>query len=205
MASTRLPGQAPGRDRRRADDRPRVAARLAAEVGPVVVACAEPAIAEAVAAHGGEALLTDPELPSRHRSHLSRPLSDVDPERRFERVINLQGDLPTLEPAAIRACARAPGAARQRHRHARRGDRGSGGDDRSERRQGGDRLDRRTRGSAGRSISRARRRRPARARSTTTSASMPIGGRRWSASRRCRRARSSAASGSSSCARSRPA
>ena len=36
----------------------------AAAVGPVVVACAEPAIAEAVAAHGGEALLTDPELPS---------------------------------------------------------------------------------------------------------------------------------------------
>ena len=35
-----------------------------AAVGPVVVACAEPAIAEAVRAAGGEAVLTDPALPS---------------------------------------------------------------------------------------------------------------------------------------------
>jgi 3-deoxy-manno-octulosonate cytidylyltransferase (CMP-KDO synthetase) len=33
-----------------------------AEVGPVVVACAEPAIAHAVRRHGGEAVLTDPHL-----------------------------------------------------------------------------------------------------------------------------------------------
>ena len=35
-----------------------------AGVGPVVVACAEPAIADAVRAAGGEAVLTDPALPS---------------------------------------------------------------------------------------------------------------------------------------------
>ena len=39
------------------------AARSAAGVGPVVVACAEPAIADAVRAAGGEAVLTDPALP----------------------------------------------------------------------------------------------------------------------------------------------
>ncbi len=75
---------------------------LAAEVGPVVVACAEPQIAEAVAAHGGEALLTDPELPS-GTDRIYQALTELDPERSFARVINLQGDLPTLEPAAIRA------------------------------------------------------------------------------------------------------
>jgi 3-deoxy-manno-octulosonate cytidylyltransferase (CMP-KDO synthetase) len=74
----------------------------AAEVGPVAVACAEQAIADAVAAHGGEALLTDPELPS-GTDRIYRALCELDPGRRFERVINLQGDLPTLEPAAIRA------------------------------------------------------------------------------------------------------
>jgi len=74
----------------------------AAEVGPVVVACAEPAIADAVTAHGGEALLTDPALPS-GTDRIFQALRELDPERRFDRVINLQGDLPTLEPAAIRA------------------------------------------------------------------------------------------------------
>ncbi len=74
----------------------------AAEVGPVVVACAEAAIAEAVAAHGGETMLTDPELPS-GTDRIFQALSALDPGRSFERVINLQGDLPTLEPAAIRA------------------------------------------------------------------------------------------------------
>jgi 3-deoxy-manno-octulosonate cytidylyltransferase (CMP-KDO synthetase) len=74
----------------------------AAEVGPVVVACAEPQIAEAVTAHGGEALLTDPALPS-GTDRIFQALCALDPGRGFERVINLQGDLPTLEPAAIRA------------------------------------------------------------------------------------------------------
>jgi 3-deoxy-manno-octulosonate cytidylyltransferase (CMP-KDO synthetase) len=74
----------------------------AAAVGPVIVACGEPAIADAVAAHGGTAVLTDPDLPS-GTDRIFQALGRIDPERRFTRVINLQGDLPTLEPAAIRA------------------------------------------------------------------------------------------------------
>ncbi len=77
----------------------------AAEVGPVVVACADGAIAEAVSAHGGDAILTDPDLPS-GTDRICQALRAVDPARRFDRVINLQGDLPTLEPAAIRASLR---------------------------------------------------------------------------------------------------
>ena len=74
----------------------------AAAVGPVIVACAEPAIAEVVEAHGGTGVLTDPDLPS-GTDRIFQALGRIDPERRFARVINLQGDLPTLEPAAIRA------------------------------------------------------------------------------------------------------
>ena len=73
-----------------------------AATGPVVVACAEAAIAEVVRAHGGEAVLTEPDLPS-GTDRIWRALRTLDPERRFERVINLQGDLPTLEAEAIRA------------------------------------------------------------------------------------------------------
>ena len=73
-----------------------------AEVGPVVVACAEAVIADAIREAGGEAALTDPELPS-GTDRIFAALTGLDPERRFELVINLQGDLPTLEPAAIRA------------------------------------------------------------------------------------------------------
>jgi 3-deoxy-manno-octulosonate cytidylyltransferase (CMP-KDO synthetase) len=74
---------------------------VAAGVGPVVVACAEDAIAAAVVAAGGEAVLTDPALPS-GTDRICAALRTLDPERRFERVINLQGDLPTLDPTALR-------------------------------------------------------------------------------------------------------
>lgn len=72
-----------------------------AGVGPVVVACAEPAIADAVRAAGGEAVLTDPDLPS-GTDRIFAALRAVDPERRYARIVNLQGDLPTLDPAALR-------------------------------------------------------------------------------------------------------
>jgi 3-deoxy-manno-octulosonate cytidylyltransferase (CMP-KDO synthetase) len=73
---------------------------VAAGVGPVVVACAEEAIAAAVRAAGGEAVLTDPALPS-GTDRIHQALTRLDPERRFQRVVNLQGDLPTLDPSAL--------------------------------------------------------------------------------------------------------
>jgi 3-deoxy-manno-octulosonate cytidylyltransferase (CMP-KDO synthetase) len=73
-----------------------------ADVGPVVVACAEAEIVDAVEAHGGKAALTDRELPS-GTDRIFQVLRQIDAERRFERVINVQGDLPTLDPDAIRA------------------------------------------------------------------------------------------------------
>lgn len=71
-----------------------------AAVGRVVVACAEPVIAEAVRAAGGEAVMTDPELPS-GTDRIRQALGTIDPDRRFSRVVNLQGDLPTLDPRVL--------------------------------------------------------------------------------------------------------
>ncbi|MEM7225710.1 MAG: 3-deoxy-manno-octulosonate cytidylyltransferase [Pseudomonadota bacterium] len=75
---------------------------MEAAVGPVLVAAAEPAIADAVTAEGGQAVLTDPDLPS-GTDRIWAALCQVDPEGRHDAVINLQGDLPTLAPALVRA------------------------------------------------------------------------------------------------------
>jgi 3-deoxy-manno-octulosonate cytidylyltransferase (CMP-KDO synthetase) len=72
-----------------------------AAVGPVVVACAEEAIKEAIEAAGGRAVLTDPALPS-GTDRIHAALQQIDPDRRVERVINLQGDMPTIDPACLR-------------------------------------------------------------------------------------------------------
>jgi 3-deoxy-manno-octulosonate cytidylyltransferase (CMP-KDO synthetase) len=74
-------------------------------VGPVVVACAEEAIAEAVTAAGGQAVLTDPAHAS-GSDRIFEALIAVDPQGRHDAVVNLQGDLPTLDPLLVRAVLR---------------------------------------------------------------------------------------------------
>ena len=102
MASTRLPGK-PLAD---IGGRPmivRVMERAAAAgIGPVAVACGEAAIARAVEAAGGRAVLTDPGLPS-GSDRVQQALATLDPDGRFDVVVNLQGDFPTIDPATIRA------------------------------------------------------------------------------------------------------
>jgi len=75
---------------------------MEAELGPVVVACAEERVAEAVRKAGGEAVLTDPDHPS-GSDRVWEAVSKVDPEGQYQAVVNVQGDLPTLDPAIIRA------------------------------------------------------------------------------------------------------
>ena len=77
---------------------------MAAGLGPVLVAAAEPEIARAVEQAGGRAVLTDPDLPS-GSDRIAEALRRADPGRSHDLVINLQGDLPALEPACIRAVA----------------------------------------------------------------------------------------------------
>jgi 3-deoxy-manno-octulosonate cytidylyltransferase (CMP-KDO synthetase) len=106
MASTRLPNK-PLADIGGVPMIVRVWARaVAAGLGPVVVAAAEPQIVQAVEQAGGKAVLTDPDLPS-GSDRIWQALTRCDPESRHDMVINLQGDLPALDPEQIKTVARA--------------------------------------------------------------------------------------------------
>lgn len=73
-----------------------------AALGPVVVACADGPIADAVRAAGGEAVMTDPNHPS-GSDRVCEAMLKADPDGRHEIVVNLQGDLPVIAPEAVRA------------------------------------------------------------------------------------------------------
>lgn len=75
---------------------------LAADIGPVLVAAADRAIAEAVQAAGGPAILTDPSHPS-GSDRIHEAVETYDPAGRYDVIVNLQGDLPTVPPATVRA------------------------------------------------------------------------------------------------------
>ncbi len=102
LASTRLPGKPLALIGGRAMilhvmDRAREAG-----IGPVAAACAEAEIAEVVRAGGGVAVLTDPALPS-GSDRVQAALAVLDPEGRHDVVVNLQGDLPAIPGADVRA------------------------------------------------------------------------------------------------------
>lgn len=71
-----------------------------ANVGRVVVACADVEIANVVTDVGGEAVMTNPNLPS-GSDRIFEALEKIDPEGVFCRIVNLQGDLPTIDPKAV--------------------------------------------------------------------------------------------------------
>lgn len=102
MASTRLPGK-PLAD---IHGKPMIVHVLdrarEAGLGPVAVAAGEPEIVAAVRAAGGTAVLVAEEVPS-GTDRVHRALAALDPEGRHDAVINLQGDFPTLDPAALPA------------------------------------------------------------------------------------------------------
>ena len=103
MASTRLPGK-PLADIHGAPMIVHVWKRaIEANVGQVLVACAEMEIARAIKAHGGDAIVTDPALAS-GSDRILAALALRDPERRFRFIVNLQGDLPTVTPLDVQRC-----------------------------------------------------------------------------------------------------
>ncbi len=100
LASTRLPNK-PLADIAGRPMIVRVMERaMAANVGPVVVAAAEQTIVDAVEAAGGQAVLTDPDLPS-GSDRIMQALEQCDPTGVYNTVVNVQGDLPTLDPQTI--------------------------------------------------------------------------------------------------------
>ncbi len=77
-----------------------------ADVGPVVVAADDPAIVAAIEAAGGRALVTRADHAS-GSDRIFEALGAFDPDGRHDIVVNVQGDLPTIEAAAVRAALRA--------------------------------------------------------------------------------------------------
>jgi len=76
---------------------------VVADAGPVLVACDDAAVAEAVEAAGGRAVLTDETCASgSDRAH--QAVEHLDPAGTHDAVVNLQGDLPAIDPADVRAC-----------------------------------------------------------------------------------------------------
>jgi 3-deoxy-manno-octulosonate cytidylyltransferase (CMP-KDO synthetase) len=73
-----------------------------ADVGPVVVAADDAAIVAAVEAAGGRAVLTQVGHAS-GSDRIAEAISRIDPDRRHDIVVNVQGDLPTIEAGAVRA------------------------------------------------------------------------------------------------------
>ena len=73
---------------------------MEADCARVVVAAAEQEIVEAVSDAGGEAILTDPDLPS-GSDRIHQALMRVDGEGAHDAIINLQGDLPNLDPKHV--------------------------------------------------------------------------------------------------------
>lgn len=103
MASVRLPGK-PLADIRGLPMIVHVWRRaVEANVGQVLVAAAEIEIAEAVRAAGGDAIVTESSHPS-GSDRIAEALRLRDPEGRFRFVVNLQGDLPTIDTLAVRRC-----------------------------------------------------------------------------------------------------
>ncbi|MDP3855474.1 3-deoxy-manno-octulosonate cytidylyltransferase [Phenylobacterium sp.] len=104
MAATRLPGK-PLADIEGVPMIVRVLRQAqAAGIGPVAIAAGDAEIVEAVRAAGGEAVLTDPDLPS-GSDRIIAALNVLDPQGRHDVVINLQGDIPFLAPAVVQAAA----------------------------------------------------------------------------------------------------
>jgi 3-deoxy-manno-octulosonate cytidylyltransferase (CMP-KDO synthetase) len=101
MASARLPGK-PLADIGGVSMIARVWAQaMAAGLGPVVVAAGEAEIVEQIEKAGGLAVLTDPGLPS-GSDRIWAALATIDPDGAHDVVVNLQGDLPALDPEQLK-------------------------------------------------------------------------------------------------------
>jgi len=102
MASTRLPGK-PLAD---IASQPMIVHVLRraqeAKIGEAVVATDSEAVAAAVEKAGGRAVMTRSDHVS-GSDRIYEALEALDPEHRLDIVVNVQGDLPTIEPADIRA------------------------------------------------------------------------------------------------------
>ncbi len=100
MASVRLPGK-PLADIHGSAMVVHVMRRAqAANAGPVWVACSEAEVADVIIASGGHCVMTPAALPS-GTDRVKAAADIIDPEQAHDVVINVQGDMPALDPALI--------------------------------------------------------------------------------------------------------
>lgn len=105
MASTRLPGK-PLADIAGLPMIVQVMRRgQEADIGPVVIAADTVEIIEAVRDHGGTAVMTRADHAS-GSDRIREALDHVDPDGNVHTIVNVQGDLPTIDAASIRASLR---------------------------------------------------------------------------------------------------
>lgn len=74
---------------------------MQANVGPVIVACADQEIVDVIQSYGGLGIRTDPSLPT-GTDRVKAAMDLYDPKETYTHVINIQGDLPTLDPTLVR-------------------------------------------------------------------------------------------------------
>lgn len=70
---------------------------IEADIGRVVVACGDQEIVDVVESYGGEAVLTPADLPS-GSDRIYAALTMLDPDKKYDCVMNVQGDVPTVNP-----------------------------------------------------------------------------------------------------------
>jgi 3-deoxy-manno-octulosonate cytidylyltransferase (CMP-KDO synthetase) len=101
FASTRLPGK-PLADLHGTPMIVQVLRRAeAARIGDAVIATDSEAVAAAVEKAGGRAVMTRSDHVS-GSDRIYEALEALDPEHRVDTIVNVQGDLPTINPADIR-------------------------------------------------------------------------------------------------------
>lgn len=101
MRSARLPGKPLADIAGRPMIAHVVACALRAGIGPVLVATDDAAIAHAANAAGAQAVITGDHATGSDR--IAEAVASVDPGRHHDVVVNLQGDEPEADPAALRA------------------------------------------------------------------------------------------------------
>jgi 3-deoxy-manno-octulosonate cytidylyltransferase (CMP-KDO synthetase) len=72
-----------------------------ANVGPVIIASGDQEILDACRTFGAHGILTDPALPT-GTDRIKAAMDICDPQEQYSHVINIQGDLPTLDPTLVR-------------------------------------------------------------------------------------------------------
>ena len=73
---------------------------MASNLGEVIVACSEKEVLECILSLGGKAVLTDPNLPS-GTDRIFEAIKNKDNINEFDSIINLQGDMPIIDPHDI--------------------------------------------------------------------------------------------------------